>query len=166
MTKIHHTHDRSVEHAKARDFMAHRLVTPDAPESGFRSTRGHAVGDVQNGTTVRPLPAVDIQPRHGGKAKGGIVAHSWGNTEQQISKENTAHVVTEAVDASSANPLDLMTSSQAGKRLPVPACHTGTPSKPERGIYDPDNAHHVLSEGIAESGSDHPAALPATVEEK
>lgn len=73
--KAHHVHDRSIEHAKSRDFAAHRLIAPGAPETGYRSTRGFAAVKGQQ-------PALDVQPRHGGKAKGGGVKHSWGNTEQ------------------------------------------------------------------------------------
>jgi hypothetical protein len=163
MTK-HHTDDRSIEHAKTRDTMAHRLTSPDAPESGHRSTRGFAA---VKGTQ----PAVDIQPRHGGKAKGGVVAHSWGNTKQQIAEEGTKHVVYGAgpayglagnPDASSANPLDLMTSSQAGKRLPIPVAHPHmTANDPERGTYDPASSGKVLAEAVVSGAT----KLPATVKE-
>jgi hypothetical protein len=118
----HHTDDRSIEHAKTRDTMAHRLISPGAPEGGHRTTRGFAA-------VKGSQPAVDIQPRHGGEAKGGVVNHSWGNTAKQIAKENTAHIVTVPVDASSANPLDLMTSSQAGKHLPPTFVHPGMTRK-------------------------------------
>jgi len=156
MTK-HHTDDRSIEHAKSRDTMAHRLISPGAPEGGHRSTRGFAA-------VKGSQPAVDIQPRHGGKAKGGDIAHSWGNTEQQIAQEGTKHVVYGAPDASSANPLDLMTSSQAGKRLPTPRITRGLEAHaddPERGAYDPARGPKVIGEAIV-SGADK---LPATVKE-
>jgi hypothetical protein len=90
--------------------------------------------------------------------KGGVVAHSWGNTEQQIAKENTAHIVTEAVDASSENPLDLMTSSQAGKRLPKPAIHDGMRG---HAAISTDGGDQMLAEAVV-SGS---TKLPATVKE-
>lgn len=122
MSKTHHVDDRSIEHAKTRDTMAHRLIAPGAPNGGHRSTRGFAA-------VKGSQPAVDVQPRHGGVAKGGAIAHSWGNTAQQITGENLTHKVIEAVsgapDASSANPLDLMTSSQAGKRQPPTMVHDG-----------------------------------------
>ena len=138
--------------------MAHRLITP---QRVVRSTRGFATADVVDGKTVHAQPALDVQPRHGGKAKGGVVAHSWGNTEQQIQQDGTRHLIKDAVDASSANPLHLMTSSQAGKRLPIPACHTGTPSRAERGSYDPSTA--VLSEAKHDPADF--AALPQSVKE-
>src|ERR1035437_5024442 len=126
MAKTHHVDDRSIEHAKSRATMAHKLVTPTAPD-GLRSTRGFAA-------VKGSQPAVDIQPRHGGKAKGGVVEHSWGNTEMQIARENLTHKVIDAVsgapDASSENPLDLMTSSQAGKRQGRPTMiHDGMTRK-------------------------------------
>ncbi len=154
----HHTHGNSVDHAKSRETMAHRLITP---QGAVHSTRGFATADVVNGTTVHPQPVLDVQPRHGGKAKGGVVAHSWGNNEQQIAKESTAHIVTDAVDASSANPLDLMTSSQAGKRLPVPAINSATPSRAQRGAEDGGLAGRVMGEAVV-SGS---TKLPASVKE-
>ena len=157
----HHTDDRSIEHAKTRDTMAHRLISPGAPEGGHRSTRGFAA-------VKGSQPAVDIQPRHGGKAKGGVVAHSWGNTAKQIAGENLTHKVIEAFsgapDASSANPMDLMTSSQAGKRLPTPRVTRGLEAHaddPERGAYDPTRGTKVIGEAIV-SGADK---LPATVKE-
>src|ERR1017187_7026057 len=146
MAKTHHVHDRSIEHAKSRDTMAHKLITPTAPD-GLRSTRGFAA-------VKGSQPAVDIQPRHGGKAKGGIVAHSWGNTPQQIAQEGTTHKINEAVDASSENPLDLMTSSQAGKRQPKTMVHDGMTRQQ---IADANfNGADILSEA---------ADLPATVKE-
>jgi hypothetical protein len=146
---IHHkpASARANEHAKTRDTMAHRLTSPGAPNEGYRSTRGFAA-------VKGSQPAVDIQPRHGGKPKGYDIAHSWGNTEQQIAKENTAHVVTEAVDASSANPLDLMTSSQAGKRQPPCMVHDGMTRQQTAGATF--NGEDILREA---------AGLPATVEE-
>ncbi len=152
MSKVHHVHDRSAEHAKTRDTMAHRLITP---HDVVRSTRGFAA-------VKGSQPALDVQPRHGGKAKGGVVAHSWGNTEQQVAKENTAHIVTEAVDASSENPLDLMTSSQAGKHLPIPACNSATPSRAGRGVFDSAVGDKVIGQAII-SGSDK---LPGAVSEE
>jgi hypothetical protein len=126
MSKIHHTHDRSIEHAKSREDMAHRLITP---KGTVRSTRGFATAAIDNSgpvpVAVHARPALDVQPRHGGKAKGGVVTHSWGNTPQQIAQNGTRHLIKDAVDASSANPLDLMTSSQAGKRQPPCMVHDG-----------------------------------------
>src|ERR1035437_6720638 len=109
MAKTHHVDDRSIEHAKSRETMAHKLVTPTAPD-GLRSTRGFAA-------VKGSQPAVDIQPRHGGKAKGGVVKHSWGNTDQQIAQDGTRHLIDGAPDASSASPLDTLSASQYGKRL-------------------------------------------------
>jgi hypothetical protein len=150
---IHHTAapSRAIEHAQSRDTMAHKLITPTAPD-GLRSTRGFAA-------VKGSQPAVDIQPRHGGKAKGGVVKHSWGNTDAQIAKENLTHIVTEAVsgapDGSSANPLDLMTSSQAGKRQPPTMVHDGMTRQQ---IADANfNGEDILREA---------AELPATVTEK
>lgn len=57
MTKIHHVHDRSIEHAKSRDTMAHRLLTPNAP-TALRSTRGFATADVVDGKPVHAQPAL------------------------------------------------------------------------------------------------------------
>jgi hypothetical protein len=125
MTKVHHVHDRSIEHAKSRDTMAHRLIAPGAPEGGHRSTRGFATADIIDGKPVHAQPELDVQPRHGAKAKGGVVAHSWGNTEQQIAMEGMTHKINGAPVDPSENPLDLMTSSQAGKHLPIPAIHDG-----------------------------------------
>lgn len=122
MSKVHHVHDRSAEHAKSRETMAHRLITPDRV---VRSTRGFATADVVDGKTMHAAPALDIQPTHGGRAKGGVVAHSWGNTEQQIQQDCTRHLIKDAVDASSENPLDLMTSSQRGKLSPPCYVHDG-----------------------------------------
>ena|SRR5664280_413687 len=140
----HHTSapSRAIEHAKSREDMAHRLLTPGAPDGGHRSTRGFAA-------VKGSQPAVDIQPRHGGKAKGGVVEHSWGNTEMQIARENLTHKVIDAVsgapDASSENPLDLMTSSQAGKRQGRPTMiHDGMTRKQIAGATF--NSEEVLSE--------------------
>jgi hypothetical protein len=153
MTKIHHVHDRSIEHAKSRDTMAHRLITPT---QDLRSTRGHAVGDVVDGKTVRPLPAVDTQARHGGKAKGGVVAHSWGNTPQQIAQDGTRHLIDGAPDASSASPLDTLSTSQYGKRTAKPPIHSSMTKTPHTDCGD-----DVLAESVA-SGS---TTLPGTVKE-
>jgi hypothetical protein len=38
------------------------------------------------------------------------------------------------------------------KRLPIPAVNPGTPSRPDRGVYDPDRANKVIGEAIL-SGS-------------
>lgn len=124
---------RAIEHAKSKDSVAHRLISPGAPEGGHRTTRGFAAGNVVNGKTVHAQPALDVQPRHGGKAKGGVVAHSWGNTEQQIAQADKRHLIDGAAsfgiagnpDASSANPLDLMNSSQTGKHQPPCMVHPG-----------------------------------------
>jgi hypothetical protein len=140
MGKVHHVHDRSIEHAKSRDTMAHRLLTPGG--KALRSTRGFATADVVDGKPVHAQPALDVQPRHGGKAKGGVVAHSWGNTPQQIARENTVHI----------------TSSQAGKRLPKPAIHDGMTGHAAISVDDSDQ---VLAEAVR-SGS---TELPATVKE-
>jgi hypothetical protein len=137
MNKIHHVNDRSIEHAKTRDTMAHRLIAPGAPDGDHRSTRGFAA-------VKGSQPALDVQPRHGGKAKGGDVAHSWGNTPDQIAKENTAHIVTVPVDASSDNKLDLMTSSQAGKHQPPCMVHDGMTRQQIAGATF--NSEEVLSE--------------------
>ena len=153
--KTHHTDDRSIEHAKTRDNMAHRLVSPGAPEGGHRSTRGFAA---VKGTQ----PAVDIQPRHGGKAKGGVIAHSWGNTERQIAQSDKRHLIDGAAgfgiagnpDASSADALDLMTSSQAGKRQPPTMVHSGM-TRQQIGAAT-FNGDDILREA---------AGLPATVRE-
>lgn len=90
--------------------------------------------------------------------KSGVVAHSWGNTEQQTAQEGTTHKINEAVDASSENALDLMTSSQAGKHLPKPAIHDGMRGHAALIVNDGDR---VLSQAVV-SGS---TKLPATVKE-
>ena len=143
---VHHVHDRSIEHAKSRNTMARRLLGPDLPTVGLRSTRGFATADVVDGKTVHAQPAVDTQPRHGGKAKGGVVAHSWGNTKRQIAQDGTRHLINEAVDASSANPLDLMTSSQAGKHQPPCYVHDGMTRQQIAGATF--NSEKILREAV------------------
>ncbi len=150
--KIHHIHDRSIEHAKTRDTMAHKLVTPNAPD-GLRSTRGHAV-------TKGSLPAVDIQPRHGGKPKGGIVEHSWGNTEQQITQDGTRHLIEGAPDASSASPLDTLSTSQYGKRRAPTMVHSGMTRQQIEGATF--NGADILTEAVPSGAT----KLPATVTEE
>lgn len=149
MTK-HHTDDRSIEHAQSRDTMAHRLISPGAPESGHRSTRGFAA---VKGTQ----PAVDIQPRHGGKAKGGVVAHSWGNTEQQIAQEGTKHVVYGAPDASNASPLDTLSISQYGKRTVKAPTHKGMVG---HAAIDTDGGDAVLAEAVYSGATKLPMRKP------
>lgn len=134
MAKIHHVHDRSIEHAKSRDTMAHRLITPT--DGALRSTRGHAAGAVVGGKTVRPLPTVDVQARHGGKAKGGTVAHSWGNTPQQIAQDGTRRVGKIAYSLQS-------------KRTAKPAIHNGMRG---HAALDINDGSGVLS-GAVKSGS-------------
>lgn len=90
--------------------------------------------------------------------KGGVVEHSWGNTEQQIAQQGTTHKINEAVDASSENPLDLMNSSQAGKHLPIPAIHDGMRGHAALVVGSGDR---ILAEAVV-SGS---TKLPAVVEE-
>jgi hypothetical protein len=68
-------------------------------------------------------------------------------------------------DASSSLPTD---ASRQGKSFAVPAVTFGMKSDPERGSYDPANAHAVMNE--AKRAPDDFArdlhTLPGTVEEK
>jgi hypothetical protein len=57
--------------------------------------------------------------------KGGVVTHSWGNTPQQIQQDGTRHLIDGAPDASSASPLDTLSTSQYGKRQPPCMVHDG-----------------------------------------
>lgn len=54
-------------------------------------------------------------------------------------------------DASSPLPTD-PERQHGGKTLPMPKCHPGTPSRPERGTFDPGRANLVIGEAIL-SGS-------------
>ena len=74
---VHHkpAPSRAIEHAKSKDSVAGRLLSPaghsaDAPVVAHNTSRGFAAGNVVNGKTVRPQPALDIQPRQGGMSKG------------------------------------------------------------------------------------------------
>ena len=61
-----------------------------------------------------------------------------------------------------SNPLPTDHEKQHGmKTFPVPACHTGTPSRAARGIYDPANGGKVIDQATI-SGS---TRLPAAVQE-
>ena len=58
------------------------------------------------------------------------------------------------------------------KQLPIPACHSATPSRADRSAYDPKSGRAILDQGIAETGGpDHPAnmkraVLPQAVDEQ
>ena len=63
--------------------------------------------------------------RAGGKSKGGVVMVHPSMTDQQVAQAGTKHLIDAAPDASSAAPLDTLSASQYGKRLPKPAIHNG-----------------------------------------
>ncbi len=57
-------------------------------------------------------------------------------------------------DASSSSPLPTAPERQHGaKVLPVPKCHDGTPSRPDRGQYDPGSAFKVVGEAVLSGSS-------------
>jgi hypothetical protein len=69
-------------------------------------------------------------------------------------------------DASSPLPTD---PSRQGKTFPIPAVTRGMKSDPERGSYDPANAHAVMSDATRASddfAKDLHTVLPDQVEEK
>jgi hypothetical protein len=96
--------------------------------------------------------------RSGGKAKGYPVKVHAGMTDQQVAQAGTKHLITDAVvdPGTSLNLKDGM-----GKRTPIPACHPGTPSRDQRGKYDPNMANRVIGEATF-SGS---TRLPGEVSE-
>lgn len=90
--------------------------------------------------------------------KGGVVMVHPSMTDQQVAQAGTKHLIDGAPDASSASPLDTLSVSQAGKRLPKPAIHDGMRG---HAAIVTDGGDQVLAEAVI-SGS---TKLPATVTE-
>jgi len=90
--------------------------------------------------------------------KGGVVMAHPSMTDQQVAQAGTKHLIDGAPDASNASPLDTLSDSQCGKRLPKPAIHDGMRGHEPLG---PDNGDQVLAEAVV-SGS---TKLPVTVKE-
>lgn len=133
---------------------------------GHRSTRGFAVGDVVNGKTVQPLPAVDIEPQRGSSKKflsQPPIVHDGMHHVADDGQRVTG--VSRTASASALQGFKLPTDPQVqhrGKQLPIPACHSATPGDPERGTYDPSRAGKVIGSAII-SGS---TKLPESTDEQ
>lgn len=81
-----------------------------------------------------------------------------GMTDQQVGGMGMKHVIKGALDASSANPCDLLTPTQEGKRLDKPAIHSGMNDQQVAGATL-THGPAIMAEAYAASGCDHPANM-------
>ena len=93
-------------------------------------------------------------PGKNAERKGGVVMVHPSMTDQQVAQAGTKHLIDGAPDASSASPLDTLSTSQYGKRTAKPAIHSSMTKTPHT-----DGGDQVLAEAVP-SGS---TKLPATV---
>lgn len=111
----------------------------DNPERGIEIEKGMA----RTGSPKR-LDPLRIHPGHSSRTNTTLGAPPTGTP----------------LDASSPLPTD-PEKQHGSKTLPVPACHPGTPSRRQRGRFDPQMANRVAGEAIL-SGS---TKLPEATEE-
>jgi hypothetical protein len=79
-----------------------------------------------------------------------------GMTDQQCAEAGTKHVVYGAPDASSASPLDTLSTSQYGKRTVKAPIHNGMRGN---AAIITDNGDEIMAEGCVHAGPDHPNNL-------
>ncbi len=151
-TPLHHTNRRIDEHEKTRDRVAHAHT--DASGNTYRSTRGFAAAHVEDGKTFHPLPAIDVQPRHGGQPKGSpVFAHgAMHHTQDGVFNVGISKTASAAALAGYKLPTD---PPIEGKRVAPAALHPSMASErrsgPEGSVgakYDPRSGDKVLSEAV------------------
>jgi hypothetical protein len=121
----------------------------------MRNPKVHEVTGDENRAPYHVDQTLGKTPR----PKGYDVAIHPGMTRKQITEVGTKHRINGAPDASSADPRDLLTPSQLGKRLPTPAAHSGmTRQQVAAALLDHGDA--VIAEGIAADGPCHSANMP------
>lgn len=155
---VHHTNRRIDEHAKTRERAAHAFTGPDGVTR--RSTRGFAAAHVEDGQSFHPLPALDVQPRHGGAPKGSPV-HVHGSMHHVTDGTFNAGVSkTEAAAALTGYTLPTDPPVVVGKKLtPAPVAWGNKSVGAEQHDASGAQARKILQDGYAASGPDHPARL-------
>jgi hypothetical protein len=119
---------------------------------------------------TEPTNASATLARGTGKPKGYPVATAWG--QHHVGEDGTGQTGisrTESAAALTGYKLPTDPAVQHGsKKLPVPACNTGTPSRPERGNYKPAIADALTGEATRAKDDFAPIlhTLPSNVTEE
>ncbi len=134
--------------------MAHKPLGADA--QGRHAYQGgrtdiHAPGPVHHTYGEVPQTTRSGLGREGGKPKGYPIHVHGGQTHRDGGTVNTG--ISRTASASALQGGKLPTNPPVvAKRLPIPRPNSGTPSRAERGVFDPNRANKVMSEAVL-SGS-------------